>query len=60
MAGSLQVDPLLMSGRPAQQSRLAVVVVALLRISTLLAATYLGGNTLCGIVHLSSVPSFHN
>ena len=43
VAGSLQVDPLLMSGRPAQQSRLAVVVVALLRISTLLAATYLGG-----------------
>ena len=43
LAGSLQVDPLLMSGRPAQQSRLVVVVVALLRISSLLAATYLGG-----------------
>ena len=42
VAGSLQVDPLLMSGRPAQQSRL-VGVVALLRISSLLAATYLGG-----------------
>ena len=43
VAGSLQVDPLLMSGRPAQQSRLVVGVVALLRISSLLAATYLGG-----------------
>ena len=43
VAGSLQVDPLLMSGRPAQQSRLVVAVVALLRISSLLAATYLGG-----------------
>ena len=43
LAGGLQVDPLLMSGRPAQQSRLVVVVVALLRISSLLAATYLGG-----------------
>ena len=43
LAGSLQVDPLLMSGRPAQQSRLVVVVVALLRISSLLAAVYLGG-----------------
>ena len=43
LAGSLQVDPLLMSGRPAQQSRLVVVVVALLRISSLLAATYFGG-----------------
>ena len=42
LAGSLQVDPLLMSGRPVQ-SRLVVVVVALLRISSLLAATYLGG-----------------
>eukprot|EP00435_Cladocopium_sp_Y103_P072883 s288_g41.t1 len=41
--GSLQVDPLLMSGRQARQSRLVVVVVALLRISSLLAATYLGG-----------------
>ena len=40
---SLQVDPLLMSVRPAQQSRLVVVVVALLRISSLLAAVYLGG-----------------
>ena len=43
LAGSLQVDPLLMSGRPAQQSRLVVVVVALLRISSLLAAVYFGG-----------------
>ena len=43
VAGSLQVDPLLMSGRPAQQSRLVVVVVALLRISSLLAAVYFGG-----------------
>ena len=43
LAGSLQVDPLLMPGRPVQQSRLVVVVVALLRISSLLAATYLGG-----------------
>ena len=43
LAGSLQVDPLLMSGRPSQQSRLVVVVVALLRISSLLAAVYLGG-----------------
>ena len=43
LAGSLQVDPLLMSGRPVQQSRLVVVVVALLRISSLLAAVYLGG-----------------
>ena len=43
LAGSLQVDPLLMSGRPAQQSRLVVVVVALLRISSLLAAVYIGG-----------------
>ena len=60
LAGSLQVDPLLMSGRPAQQSRLVVVVVALLRISSLLAATYLGGNTLCGTVHLSSVQTFRN
>ena len=60
LAGSLQVDPLLMSGRPAQQSRLVVVVVALLRISSLLAAVYFGGNTLCGILHLSSVPSFQN
>ena len=42
LAGSLQVDPLLMSGRPVQ-SRLVVVVVALLRISSLLAAVYLGG-----------------
>jgi hypothetical protein len=60
LAGGLQVDPLLMSGRPAQQSRLVVVVVALLRISSLLAATYLGGNTLCGIVPCSSVPSFRS
>ena len=43
LAGGLQVDPFLMSGRPAQQSRLVVVVVALLRISSLLAAMYLGG-----------------
>ena len=43
VTGSLQVDPLLMSGRPAQQSRLVVVVVALLRISSLLAAVYFGG-----------------
>ena len=43
VTGSLQVDPLLMSGRPAQQSRLVVGVVALLRISSLLAAVYLGG-----------------
>ena len=43
LAGSLQVDPLLVSGQPAQQSRLVVGVVALLRISSLLAATYLGG-----------------
>ena len=43
LAGSLQVDPLLMSGRPVQQSRLVVVVVALLRISSLLAAVYIGG-----------------
>ena len=43
LAGSLQVDPLLVSGRPAQQSRLVVGVVALLRISSLLAAVYLGG-----------------
>ena len=43
LAGSLQVDPLLMSGRPTQQSRLVVVVVALLRISSLLSAVYLGG-----------------
>ena len=43
LTGSLQVDPLLMSGRPAQQSRLVVLVVALLRISSLLAAVYLGG-----------------
>ena len=43
VTGSLQVDPLLMSGRPAQQSRLVVVVVALLRISSLLAAVYIGG-----------------
>ena len=43
VTGSLQVDPLLMSGRPVQQSRLVVVVVALLRISSLLAAVYLGG-----------------
>ena len=43
LAGGLQVDPLLMSGRPAQQLRLVVVVVALLRISSLLAAVYLGG-----------------
>ena len=43
LAGSLQVDPLLVSGRPVQQSRLVVGVVALLRISSLLAAVYLGG-----------------
>ena len=43
LAGGLQVDPLLVSGRPVQQSRLVVVVVALLRISSLLAAVYLGG-----------------
>ena len=43
LAGSLQVDPLLMSGRPSQQSRLVVVVVAFLRTSSLLAAVYLGG-----------------
>ena len=43
VAGSLQVDPLLMSWRPVQQSRLVVAVVALLRISSLLAAAYLGG-----------------
>ena len=43
LAGSLQVDSLLMSGRPAQQSRLVVGIVALLRISSLLAAVYLGG-----------------
>ena len=43
LAGSLQVDHLPVSWRPAQQSRLVVVVVALLRISSLLAAVYLGG-----------------
>ena len=43
VAGSLQVNPLLMSRGPMQQSRLVVVVVALLRISSLLAAMYLGG-----------------
>ena len=60
LAGSLQVDPLLMSGRPSQQSRLVVVVVAFLRISSLLAAVYLGGSTLCGTAHPSSVQTFHN
>eukprot|EP00435_Cladocopium_sp_Y103_P039878 s2232_g10.t1 len=43
VAGSLQVDPLLMSARPARQAPLVVLAVALLRISSLLAATYLGG-----------------
>ena len=43
VTSSLQVDPLLMPARPAQQSRLVVLVVALLRISSLLAAVYLGG-----------------
>ena len=43
VTGSLQVDPLLLSGRPVQQARLVVLVVALLRTSSLLAALYFGG-----------------
>ena len=43
VTGSLQVDPLLLSGRPVQQARVVVLVVALLRTSSLLAALYFGG-----------------
>ena len=54
VTGSLQVDPLLMSGRPVQQSRLVVrcCCFASDQLISYWQQCTLGGNTSCGIVHL--------